>query len=85
VIQSNKRPHDEASLELLDVKKMYNSKGHNFAPLGQTSPVWFVDIATKIMYPPDEVSQIPGGAQVGLVLESLQQRHTSISIAQDLQ
>lgn len=63
---------------------MNNSKGQNFAPLGLTSPVWFVDVASKILYRPDELASIPGGTQVGLVLESLQQRHTSITIAQDL-
>jgi len=44
VIQTNKRPHDEASLELLDVKKLHNSKGTNFAPHGHTASVWFLDI-----------------------------------------
>lgn len=85
VIQCNKRPHDDASLNLLDIKKLNNSIGQNFAPHGHTSSVWFVDVSTKIMYPATEVQNIPSANEVGIVLESLQQRHTTMAIAQDLQ
>lgn len=71
IIQSNKRPHDEASLDLLDIKKLYNSVGHNFAPHGETSSVWFIDIETNIMYPARSVASIPAANEVGIVLESL--------------
>lgn len=84
VIQTNKRPHDELSLELLDVKKMYNSQGQNFAPHGHTATVWFLDIVTKKLYAPEDSDGIPAANEVGIVLESLQQRHTAMAIVQDL-
>lgn len=64
---------------------MNNSKGHNFAPHGHTSSVWFIDIANKKLVPPEEVGDIFGTNEVGIVLESLQQRHTSMALALDLQ
>jgi len=84
-LQTNKRPHDDASLELLDIKKMHNSPGHNFAPHGHTSTVWFIDASTGIMYEAKNVANIPAGNDVGIVLESLQQRHTSMAVVQDVQ
>lgn len=72
VVQANKRPHDEASLQLLDVKKLNNSPGINFAPVGHTAVLWFMDISNKIMYPASEFDSIPNSSQIGIVLESLQ-------------
>lgn len=40
---------------------------------------------TRIMYEPADFHLIPSTSVVGIVLESLQQRHTMISIVQDLQ
>jgi hypothetical protein len=84
IVQANKRPHDEASLDLLDIKHMNNSKGHNFAPMGHTSTVWFIDLdhtsITKMIYPANEVHLIPVTHNVGIVLESLQSRHTIMSV-----
>jgi len=68
----NKRPHDDASLDLLDIKKMNNSPGINFAPHGHTSIVWFVDVTSSTMYPAEKVEDIPAANVIGLVVESLQ-------------
>lgn len=85
VIQTNKRPHDEASLDLLDIRKMHNSTGQNFAPHGHTASVWFIDLDDTVMYEAKDYASIPTGHRVGVVLESLQQRHTAMAIAQGLQ
>jgi len=85
VIQANKRPHDEHSLQLLDLKKAHNSPGQNFAPHGHMSSVWFIDISTKMMYEAKDVANIPSGTNIGIVLESLQSRHTTMAIVQDVQ
>lgn len=73
VIQANKRPHDEASLELLDIKHVVNSKGQNFAPHGLTSSVWFIDIdnGNGMLHRARDAHLIPSDHQVGIVLESL--------------
>lgn len=87
ILQSNKRPHDEASLELTDVKKMMNSAGHNFAPHGETSSVWFLaktGLDPGTLYAARDFDKIASTAEVFIVLESLQQRHTTMSIVQDL-
>lgn len=88
IIQANKRPHDEASLELLDIKHLNVSKGQNFAPEGHVSTVWFIDTSVPgggMMYKASEAHLIPADHQVGIVLESLQSRHTVMSVLQDVQ
>lgn len=74
IIQANKRPHDEASLELLDIKHMNVSRGQNFAPQGLTSAVWFIDTDVPgggTLYKASEAHLIPAEHNVGIVLESL--------------
>lgn len=80
VIQANKRPHDELSLELQDVKKISTSS-NNFAPQGHTASVWFCDMTGVLLYEASDFATIPNGQSVGIVLESLQQRHTTMAIA----
>ena len=46
--------------------------------------VWFVDIVTGIMYEPSDEDQIPSTNDIGIVLESLQQRHTTVAIIQEM-
>jgi len=48
------------------------------------SPVWFINIATNTLHPLQDVVDgfIPDGTTIGIVVQSLQQSHTTISHVQ---
>jgi len=85
ISQVNKRPHDDASFDLLDVQKSVNGRGRDFSPMNEISTVWFYDITDNILYPARDYDTIPAGNLIGLVVESLQQRHTTMAISQDIE
>lgn len=71
-------------MDLLDVKKV-SVHNQNFNPHGHTAVVWFVDTDNNMMYEPQKFGLIPEQSNVGIVLESLQSRHTAMAVVQDLQ
>lgn len=75
--QANYRPFDMNSFDMKD--------GHRSAQEAlygdKITPIWLVDTVTGLLYSPTQIEngEMPAGNQVGIVVQSLQQRHTFIA------
>lgn len=71
LVQSNFRPYDEHSYDLRDPvasnKALFDD---------DIDAVWFINMADKTLFPGSMISSLTSDAQIGIVVESLQQRHT---------
>jgi len=85
IYQSSKRPFQESCLTLHDIDRSYVSDTTSFEIAGVTSPVFFVDLNTGIACTPQAfqaLSAVEHSHTFGIILESLQQRHTAITVIQ---
>jgi len=75
VTQCSFRPHDEESFAYRD--SSHDKRQALFSD--EIAPLWLIDTTTKYLYPIEQYGEIPNANGIGIVVESLQQRHTYIA------
>jgi len=75
VAQCNFRPHDNLSYDFRDASHDKNRALYS----DEISPVWLLNLNTKVLFTPEEIAIQNNGDPVAIVVQSLQQRHTFIA------